>query len=169
MTEWLMTLVGEDRPGIVARVTRALADAGVSLGEASMLRLGGSFTIMMRVSAPDGEAALRQALAPVLADLGLRMHLDRVVADAEGHPPPNVRVRVSGADRTGIVADVTGALLEAGFNILELESAVAGEAGNPLYIMTIEGHSDQPVENLRRAIDGLAVDASVSAIETLIG
>ncbi len=170
MSDWMMmTLVGEDRPGIVARVTRVLADTGVALGEAAMLRLGGSFAMMMRVIAPHGEEALRRALAPVIADLGLGVHLDPTPDQAREAPLPNVRVRVQGADRTGIVADVTGALLEQGFDILELDSAVAGDADQPLYIMTIEGHSEQPLEILREAVAGLGVDASVSAIETLIG
>ena len=46
----MLTLIGRDTPGIVADVTSALADSGVSLGETSMLRLGGNFTVMMMVS-----------------------------------------------------------------------------------------------------------------------
>nr|WP_243448334.1 ACT domain-containing protein [Candidatus Thiosymbion oneisti] len=52
MTRWIsaawnmLTLVGVDRPGIVARVTHAVFEAGGNLGEASMLRLGGNFTIL---------------------------------------------------------------------------------------------------------------------------
>ena len=46
----MLTLVGEDQPGIVAAVTEALFAKGMNLGEASMLRLGGNFTVMMMVS-----------------------------------------------------------------------------------------------------------------------
>ncbi|MCG7961385.1 MAG: amino acid-binding protein, partial [Candidatus Thiodiazotropha taylori] len=38
----MLTLVGEDQPGIVAQVTDALFRGGCTLGEASMLRLGGN-------------------------------------------------------------------------------------------------------------------------------
>jgi len=41
----MLTLVGVDRPGIVARVTCAVFEVGGNLGEASMLRLGGNLTI----------------------------------------------------------------------------------------------------------------------------
>ncbi len=79
MADWqMLTLVGEDRPGIVAQVTRAIFEAGGSLGEASMIRLGGNFTIMMMVSSAGGETALRRALAPVVAEMGLRLHIDAV-------------------------------------------------------------------------------------------
>ena len=37
---YMLTLIGEDKPGIVAAVTQALFDLGLNLGETSMLRLG---------------------------------------------------------------------------------------------------------------------------------
>ncbi|MFQ5443717.1 MAG: glycine cleavage system protein R [Nitrospinales bacterium] len=50
MKQWYMlTLVGKDRPGIVAQLTGALFQAGCNLGEASMTRLGGNFTVMLMV------------------------------------------------------------------------------------------------------------------------
>ena len=51
MSNWFMvTLVGKDRPAIVAHVSNALYEEGCNLGETSMLRLGGNFTIMMMVN-----------------------------------------------------------------------------------------------------------------------
>ena len=47
---YMLTLIGEDKPGIVAAVTQSLYELGLNLGETSMLRLGGNFTIMMMVS-----------------------------------------------------------------------------------------------------------------------
>ncbi|HEC17666.1 MAG TPA: ACT domain-containing protein [Sedimenticola sp.] len=170
MNNWKMvTLVGEDRPGIVADVTDALYRNGWSLGEASMMRLGGNFTIMMMVA---GDGDLEAALAPVAEKLGLRLHVDAISGGLHRHLAPNIQVRVMGADRPGIVARVTGALAKTGFNILELESDVAGTEEAPVYIMTIQGVADATLESLRRAVEGLdeeGMDVSVSPIETLIG
>ena len=168
----MLTLVGADRPGIVARVTRAIFQAGGSLGEASMIRLGGSFTIMMMVSAPEGEAVLDRAVTPVATELGLRFHIDPVEGGLHRHMMPNVQVRVTGADRSGIVAEVTGALAGAGFNILELDSDVAGDARRPVYIMNIQGYSERTIEELEASLakltgEGIAVD--IASVETLIG
>jgi glycine cleavage system transcriptional repressor len=168
----MLTLVGEDRPGIVAQVTRAVYEAGGSLGEASMLRLGGNFTIMMMVSGDRSAEALDEALAPVAAALGLRVHIDAMEGGLHRHLVPNVQVRVTGADRAGIVADLTGALAATGFNILELESDVAGDPARPVYIMSIQGYTDRTVEELEAAVaplvaGGISVD--VSPVETLIG
>lgn len=168
----MLTLVGEDRPGIVAGVTQALYRAGCSLGEASMIRLGGSFTIMMMVAGPQTPEGLTEVLAPVVEELGLRLHIDPVSGGLHRHLVPNVQVRVTGADRAGIVAEVTGALAGAGFNILELESDVAGDPERPVYIMSIEGYSEQTIEALQHAVAGLGTEGitiDISSVETLIG
>lgn len=168
----MLTLVGADRPGIVAGVTQAIFAAGGSLGEASMIRLGGNFTIMLMAAVEGGEARLRHALAPVAADMDLRLHIDPVAGGLHQHLIPNVQVRVTGADRAGIVAEITGALAGVGFNILELDSDVAGDPRRPVYLMHIQGYSDQPIEGLEAAVapiraSGIAVD--IAPVETLIG
>jgi glycine cleavage system transcriptional repressor len=170
MNNWkMLTLVGADRPGIVARVTNALYQGGWNLGEASMLRLGANFTIMMMVA---GEGDVQELLRPVSEEMGLRVHVDPIEGGLHQHVVPNIQVRVTGADRAGIVAQVTEALMTAGFNILELESDVAGSEQSPVYIMNIQGYADAPVESLQAAVQSLGelgVDVQVSAIETLIG
>jgi glycine cleavage system transcriptional repressor len=173
MSDWhMLTLVGEDRPGIVARVTDALFRAGCTLGEASMLRLGSNFTIMLMVTDGGGARHLETALGPAARELGLRFHVDPIAGGLHRHLVPNVQVRVNGADRPGIVAQVTGVLAGSGFNILELESDVAGDAGAPVYIMNIQGYSEATVETLQAALATLAgqgIDVDVCPIETLIG
>ncbi|AGA90932.1 glycine cleavage system regulatory protein [Thioflavicoccus mobilis 8321] len=168
----MLTLVGEDRPGIVAAVTRALCDAGCNLGEASMIRLGGNFTIMLMVNGEERGTRLQEALAPVAADLGLRCHIDPIHGALHRHPVPNIQVRVMGADRAGIVAEVTEALAGTGFNILELDSSVCGDPQRPLYIMNIQGCSNEALEVLDDAMAGLrarGVSIDISPVETLIG
>jgi len=168
MNNWKMvTLVGEDRPGIVAQTTDALYQSGLALGETSMMRLGGNFSMMMMVA---GEGDLNAALTPVAKALNLHVHVDEIAGRLHQHVVPNIQIRVMGADQPGIVAKVTGALAVTGFNILELESDVAGTVQDPVYIMTIQGFSEKSVEELQQAVDGLGeegVDVTVSAIETL--
>jgi len=173
LADWnMLTLVGADRPGIVARVTRAIFEAGGSLGEASMIRLGGNFTIMMMVSGDGTSQELERAVSEVATDLGLRFHMDPVAGGLHRHMVPNVQIRVTGADRSGIVADVTGALADTGFNILELESDVAGDEDHPVYIMNIQGYSERTVETLQGAVAALSeggITVDISSVETLIG
>jgi len=173
MTNWYMlTLVGKDQPGIVAKVTSALFEAGCNLGETSMIRLGDNFTVMMLVQSEAGEARLRDVLAPVLSALSLVLHIDAVQAGLHQRPVPDVRILVHGADRVGIVSRVTSLAAEAGLNILDLESDVGGGEAEPIYILQIEGVAAQGVEAIQEALaplqaDGVKVD--VQPIETLIG
>ena len=173
MNNWhMLTLFGEDRPGIVAGVTKALYERKINLGEASMLRLGGNFTIMLMVSGESSAEELEQELAPVAKEMGLCFHVDQMQGGLHQHIAPNLIVRVSGADRAGIVAQVTGVLAEVGFNILDLESDVAGSEQNPVYIMQIAGVSDLPLEQLEAAVSNLrdeGIEVNISPLETLVG
>jgi len=173
MSEWkMLTLVGEDRPGIVARVTDALFRRGWNLGEASMLRLGGNFTIMMMVQFSGTTHALQDLVGGVAESLGLQLHIDHIEARLHDHRIPDVRITVYGADRAGIVAKVTGVLAEAGLDILERDSDVAGTDAEPIYIMNIEGHAAEGVLALESALDIVraeGIDASLQPIDTLVG
>lgn len=173
MQHWyMMTLVGEDRAGIVARVTSALYQGGCNLGEASMIRLGGNFTIMMMVQSDASLKQVEQLVTPVSESLGLHLHIDHIKAHLHQHQVPDVRITVYGADRAGIVAQVTGTLAEAGLHILDMTSDVAGSRDKPIYIMQIEGHASQGVDSLQAAIELIRRDgitAQLDTIETLIG
>ena len=168
MTDWkMLTLVGEDQPGIVAEVTNALYGQGWNLGEASMNRLGGNFTMIMMVS---GQGRVEPVLGAVAEKLGLHLHVDDIAGALHRHMVPNIQIRVVGADRAGIVAQVTSALNAFGFNILELESDVAGSEDQPVYIMHIQGYTDAPIEQIEAAVANLGdVDVTVSSIELMIG
>lgn len=173
MDHWFMlTLVGEDRPGIVAEVSTTLFDAGCNLGEASMIRLGGNFTIMLMVQYTGDAGSLTHVLQPVADALQLRLHVDAIEGHLHQHAEPDVRITVYGADRAGIVAQVTGSLAEAGLHITDLESSVGGNEAKPIYIMYIEGQASKGIEVLQSALsamkkDGIEVD--IEAIDTLIG
>ena len=173
MNNWYMlTLMGEDRKGIVAAVTQALFERGITLGETSMLRLGGNFTIMMMVAADLDAAELQEALADAVNAMDLTLHIDPMRGGLHQHITPNLIVRVSGADRAGIMARVTGVLAEVEFNILDLESDVAGSAEKPVYIMQIVGISETPLEELEAALNDIrdeGIEVNISPLETLVG
>lgn len=169
---YMLTLVGKDRPGIVAHVTAALYEGGANLGETSMMRLGGNFTIMMMVHFQGNTHALRELVGGVAESLGLLLHVDNIEAHLHDHRDPDVRITVYGADRAGIVAKVTGVLAEAGLDILELESDVGGTAANPIYIMGIEGCALEGIpalESVLEIVRAEGIDASLQAIDTLVG
>lgn len=169
---YMLTLVGTDRPGIVAHITHALYEGGCNLGEASMMRLGTSFTIMMMVQHEGNMKSLQQLLEGEADSLGLHMHIDKIEGGLHQHHEPDVRITVYGADRAGIVAHVTTALAEAGLDILDLASDVGGSEADPIYIMHIEGCAQQGVEALQSALDIVkqeGIEAQLTPIVTMVG
>jgi len=166
----VLTLVGADQAGIVAAVTDALYKQGCNLAQASMMRLGANFAIMLRVS-HDENHDLRKVLSNICNSMNLHLHIDEDV-DSDGlRPDPDVQVTVYGADRNGIVAQVTSALAIAGLNIIDLETDIGGTKNDPIYIMTLEGLATKGIESLQAALDDLSSDIEVNLdeINTLRG
>jgi glycine cleavage system transcriptional repressor len=79
---------------------------------------------------------------------------------------------VYGADRPGIVADITQVLQQQNFHILDLESDVGGSEESPIYIMHIEGKSQTDISVLESELAPLrkqGIDVKVTPIDTLVG
>lgn len=173
MKNWFMlTLVGQDRTGIVAEVTRALYEGGCNLGEASMVRLGDMFTIMMMVEYDGGEAELK-TLTASMEGSGLRVHIDTITGRLHQHIDPNFRITVYGADQAGIVCETTETLARLGLNIINLETDVGGTDEHPIYILHIEGETSTGQEEIESALAELAkrkhIETRVTPVNTLIG
>jgi glycine cleavage system transcriptional repressor len=101
----------------------------------------------------------------------LHLHIDEDATNGQAQLEPDVQVTVYGADRSGIVAQVTSALAQAGLNIIDLETDVGGSADKPIYVMTLEGVASQGIEPLQAALDSLHADIEVNLdeISTLRG
>jgi glycine cleavage system transcriptional repressor len=82
MSRFAVSVFGRDRPGIVAALTRVLADAGCNLEDTSMTILRGHFAMMLVISGGAGIFApdLEAALSPVADRLDLQLSV-RPVSD----------------------------------------------------------------------------------------
>lgn len=134
MSSLAVTVVGHDRPGIIAAAAEALAGCGMNLEDSSMTLLRGHFAMTL-VCAGDASAdAVRDALRP-LAGSGLDVAVREVVPDPD--VPAAVAthlVTVYGADRLGIVARLVGVVAEAGANVTDLTTRLSGD----LYVLLAE-------------------------------
>lgn len=167
----MLTLVGKDQRGIVAQVTTVLYEGGCNLGEASMLRLRGNFTIMLMVCYKGSASTLATLLKPITENLKLLCHIDPIDDYSSAYQEPNVRVSVHSADRAGIVAQVTTTLAQAGLNITGLESDIGGNLQQPFYIMRIEGVATMGINAIEIAIQVLNrsdLQVQFEQIETLV-
>ncbi len=169
---YMLTVIGKDRPGIVAEITTELYKEGCYLGEASMIRLGGDFTIMIMVQYQGNVQNLKDYLDPVAKKMSLHLHFDKTQGHLHDHRSPDVHITVYGADKPGIVAKVTTELNAVGLDIFNLESVVGGSKEKPVYIMQIEGYADNGVEILGQAIEKLTnkeIEVRLDTIDTMVG
>ncbi|MEU5949863.1 ACT domain-containing protein [Micromonospora sp. NPDC047465] len=134
MNELAITVIGRDRPGIVADVAEVLARLGANLTDSTMTRLRGHFAMTLVCVGP-AAADVEAALAPLSADGQLLATVREVTPDGETAPAGEPYVMaVHGADRMGIVAAMTRVLADAGGNVTDLSTRLTGS----LYVVVAE-------------------------------
>ncbi len=137
---FILTLTGPDRIGIVHEVTGLLLDRGGNVETSRMARLGGEFAILMLVSIPEGRFdGLDEGLEGLTAR-GYKVTTTPAERTyAQSHPGWRLyRIEVRGADHEGIVHEVAHFLSRLGINIesVDSETAPAPTSGVPLFAMT---------------------------------
>ena len=130
-----VTVIGTDRPGIIADATAALADAGGNLEDSSMTILRGHFAMMLLVATDRPVGRVEEALEPLARDGSLLVAVRAVPpeADAAAGGRPHL-LTVHGADRPGIVSAVTREVADAAGNITDLTTRLTGD----LYLLVAE-------------------------------
>ncbi|HXQ59601.1 MAG TPA: ACT domain-containing protein [Acidimicrobiales bacterium] len=169
-----LSALGADRPGIVAALSGVLVDVGCNLEDSTMTNLQGHFAVLLVVAAPDGVTA--EALEGALRDVAARYQLMVAVrplgdvpesAPSAGPPTEPWTIAVHGADRMGIVRDVTRALADAGGNVVDLSTHLVGGADAPVYVMTLwvtlpaGPAGEAAADRIRQAAAALDVHCSV--------
>ncbi|HEX2057389.1 MAG TPA: ACT domain-containing protein [Actinomycetota bacterium] len=164
-----VTVIGTDRPGIVAAVTKALYDAGCNLEDVTSTILRGHFSMVMVVRAPAGVDAesVEDALGPAAQEMDLVVAA-RPVEEAGDVEDSTHVVSVYGSDRPGIVFRVADALARAGANVTDLTSRVIGSPDEPVYALMLEVAAPAPDEvgaALDRLRGEIGVEVSIHPIE----
>lgn len=116
-TYLILTVIGDDRPGLVGELATAISGHDGNWLESSMSRLGGKFAGIVKVAVPAARAgALKTALAALS---GLRVICESSSGDT---PAKGRRLKLSlvGHDRVGIVREVSQVLARHAVNVEEL-------------------------------------------------
>jgi glycine cleavage system regulatory protein len=160
----VMTIISPDRTGLVEAVARAVADHGGNWLESRMCRLGGEFAGILRVEVPAGKKSDLLAALQKLQTNGLQIVArdDLPVPAAAGR---QTRLEIVGADRPGIVREITSALARAGVNVEEFSSEVvsAPMSGETLFKAAARLHLPAQCDQaaLKKDLEKIAADLLV--------
>lgn len=123
-TSLVVTVIGNDRLGIVERLSEVVLAAGANWEESRLARLAGKFAGILRISVAANADALASALRALTSD-GLT-----VVVESSPEGPAEtfrtVRLELVGNDHPGIIRDISKVLAQHQVNIEELETGVSG-------------------------------------------
>ena len=169
MTPLVLTLIGDDRAGLVNAIAAAVTNHGGNWERSQMAELAGKFAGIVLVTVPDERVdELTDALQPLrgLLDVTVqRAHgaTGEFVADPDRRP--RLLLDLLGTDRPGIVSDISAVLAAHDVNIESLVTATreAPMAGGLLFEATAELalRPGTDVEALRSALENLANELMV--------
>jgi phosphoserine phosphatase len=154
---YVISAVGQDRPGLVHSVTQILSDLHINIVDIEARSVRGHFTMFLVVDLSTSDkdyGDLLQALEPIRSNFNMGIRVEPYV---EGRRKVDKRMMIftlMGKDRPGIVASVSGMFSENGINIETIKMIARGE-----YIateITIDISDVPDIKNMRRMLYAFA-------------
>lgn len=131
MNKIVLSVLGQDRPGIIAATAQALCDMHCNIENVSQTILQGEFAGIFIVQAPEGSTCeqLQDQLSERLAPMGQKI-LAQPLAVSTNPPEPVPSepfvVTTRGPDRKGLVAGIASEIARFGANVTNLQAVFTG-------------------------------------------
>lgn len=162
----VLTVIGEDRPGLVEALSERIAEHEGNWDESRMARLAGHFAGVVQIHLPESRARGFVDSLPDLAERGLTVSVvdsdwSLVTVDHRR----SIRLELVGQDRAGIVRDISSALARLAVSVQDLRTVVesAPMTGEPLFraVAELAPPDDVDVDRIRSALEALADELMV--------
>lgn len=174
MRHFIISCVGEDRPGIVAAITEVLYRNGFNIEDSTMTRLNNEFAMMLIVTTDKdiSDKGLEKEFRPVSEKKGLFINVKEIPQEVYTKKESSgdlYNIVVYGADKPGIVYRVSQLLAEKGINIVDLRT----EKSSDFYVLIaqVEFPESLDVEELLTEIEKLKnelnIDISCEKVESV--
>ena len=162
MTTLILTIVGSDRPGLVAAVADVVDAHGGNWENSQLAELAGVFAGVVQVSAPDDRAGQLTSALQDLDGLTVAAHAG---TDAAGSATQPVSLQILGNDHPGIVREISTVLSAHQLSIDDMTTTTrdAAMAGGRLFeaSVTAEVPASADLDALRRDLEHLASEIQV--------
>jgi glycine cleavage system regulatory protein len=164
-TSLVLTVLGEDRPGLVEALSHIIAAHEGNWLESRMAHLAGQFAGILRASVPEANAAALLTALQGLASRGLQVVVAHSSTDILAPAARWLMLDLVGNDHPGIIRDLAHTLAQRGINIDELQTACmsAPMTGAMLFKATARLRIpwEVAVADLQTALEQLAHDLVV--------
>lgn len=170
MPNLVLTVVGDDRAGLVAALANVVSAHGGNWEHSQLAELAGTFAGIVVVSVPDDRVADLTAALHQLDGL-LKVTAHPGTDAAASAPPREITLSVLGNDHPGIVRDISGVLSRHGVSIENLtsESREAPMSGGRLFEARVVARVPQDADiaavqaDLERLAAEILVDINLAA------
>lgn len=168
-TDLVLTVIGDDRPGLVEQLAATIAAQGGNWLESSMSHLAGKFAGIVRVQCDDGKLpALQQALESLQ---GLSVTAQRARGLDIGAAGRRFTLSLVGHDRVGIVREVSQVLARHAINVESLSTwtSSAPMSGDLLFHAEAELHAASGLDAraLKDQLEALSTELAVDIAEVI--
>ncbi|MFG2076606.1 glycine cleavage system transcriptional repressor [Nonomuraea maritima] len=158
-----VTVLGVDRPGVIAAVTGSLAECGANIQDSTMTLLGGHIAMMLLVSGDlDPDELGKRLGAPDLVITASAIEARRHFCAAGAGTGLGYVLTVHGPDRPGIVSAVSAVLAADGGNITGMSTRLTGR----LYVLIADVELPKEVDvatlTRRLAAVGESLDSQIT-------
>lgn len=168
-----ITASGEDKVGLVDRLSGRIADSGCNIEESRMSVLGGQFALIMLVSGPwHALSKLEGQMTALGEQLGLTIIHERTRKRERTKPAIPYSVELVTINQPGIVRSLSAFFSRNSINIEELQTSTypAPHTGTPMFsvVMTVGVPADVHIATLRGDFldycDNLNLDATFEPV-----
>jgi len=165
----VLTLIGEDRPGLVELLSETVVQHEGNWLESRMSHMAGRFAGILRASVPEARAEALEAALVALESRGLRVLVERSAQSDAERELRGIPLELVGADRPGIIREISHALASRRINVDELqtECTSAPMSGETLFNARAtlriprEASLDELVDLLEEIADDLMVELTL--------
>ncbi len=160
----VLTVISDDKPGLVEALARTIASNSGNWLESSMSQLAGKFAGILRVSVPTAEADKLVTELNKLSDQ-FRLVIERAEADDRSNRRRALQLSLVANDRPGIVQEISLVLAEHNVNVEHFNSqCVPAPMSSEMLFKTsarLTVDDELQLDQLQTRLEGIANDLMV--------
>lgn len=170
MKEWIIIMAAANRAGILAAVTKAMAELGGDLREASQTVVRGFFTMIFSADFPESmdQNVIRDHLQDACRPFGIELTIRDPASQIPVHTAAAVstrqhRLRIGGRNQPGVLRKLSQIMSVRGIDITGMHAVKTEEGEAFEMVLKLALPANCPAELLLHEIENAGRDVGVTA------